>query len=182
MNQPMSTHIEDLKRRLERDPSSIAFAQLAEQYRRAGRYEEAIVTCRDGLSRHPAYLSARMTLGRSLAEIGRHEEAVKELGQVLHAAPDNLTAMRLMADSLYRSGQAESARAWCQKALALAPGDAELQQLAFTIAGQTAPAAARCHATGGAPASSSSRAEAERLLPVLERWLERILAARQGHS
>ena len=34
--------IEELRRRVQKDPASIAFAQLAEEFRRAGRFEEAI--------------------------------------------------------------------------------------------------------------------------------------------
>ena len=41
-----SPRIEELKRRVQSDPASIAFAALAEEYRRAGRFEEAIETCR----------------------------------------------------------------------------------------------------------------------------------------
>jgi tetratricopeptide (TPR) repeat protein len=84
--------IEDLRRRVERDPASIAFAQLAEEYRRAGDLEEAIRVCEAGLAQHPAYISARVTLGRALFELGRLEEARVEFARVLGAAPDNLTA------------------------------------------------------------------------------------------
>ena len=45
--------IEELRRRVEKDPASIAFAQLAEEYRRAASYEEAVATCRAGLIVHP---------------------------------------------------------------------------------------------------------------------------------
>ena len=41
-------------------------AALAEEYRRAGRFDEAIETCTTGLVRHPSYLSAHVTLGRAL--------------------------------------------------------------------------------------------------------------------
>jgi len=71
--------IEDLRRRVLKDPASIAFAALAEEYRRMGRHEEAIETCRAGLQRHPAYLSARVTLGRALIELGQIERGMDEL-------------------------------------------------------------------------------------------------------
>jgi len=90
--------IEDLRRRVEKDPASIAFAQLGEEYRRAGDVEEAIAICRAGLEHHPTYLSARVTLGRALLEAGRLDEAQTELEQVLQAAPDNLAAIRGLAD------------------------------------------------------------------------------------
>src|ERR1044071_789457 len=49
--------IAELRRRVDRDPTSIAFAQLAEEYRRIGDYPEAVKVCRDGLARHPGYTS-----------------------------------------------------------------------------------------------------------------------------
>jgi tetratricopeptide (TPR) repeat protein len=90
--------IEDLRRRVHEDPASIAFAQLAEEYRRAGDCEEAIKVCEAGLALHPAYLSARVTLGRALFELGRYEEARAEFLRVLDAAPDNQTAFGTLAE------------------------------------------------------------------------------------
>ena len=88
----------ELRRRVELDPMSIAFAALAEEYRRRGRHEESVAVCRAGLQRHPAYLSARVTLGRSLLGLGDLSGAETELQQVLSRAPDNLTAIRALAD------------------------------------------------------------------------------------
>ena len=44
--------IEDLRRRVQKDPASIAFAQLGEEYRRAGQSKEAVEVCRAGLAIH----------------------------------------------------------------------------------------------------------------------------------
>lgn len=92
------SRIEELRRRVQMDPASIAFAALAEEYRRAGRHDEAIATCEAGLQRHPAYLSARVTLGRALLETGRLDEARHQLEHVLRVAPENLAAIRALAD------------------------------------------------------------------------------------
>lgn len=94
--------IEELRRRIQKDPASIAFAQLAEEHRRAGQYDEAVRVSRAGLAQHPAYLSARITLGRALLEMGRYDEAVSEFDYVLKAAPDNITAVRELADIEHR--------------------------------------------------------------------------------
>jgi tetratricopeptide (TPR) repeat protein len=90
--------IEELRRRVQMDPASIAFAALAEEYRRAGRFDEAVATCEAGLTRHPAYLSARVTLGRALMELSRYDEARAQLEQVLRVAPENLAAIRALAE------------------------------------------------------------------------------------
>jgi tetratricopeptide (TPR) repeat protein len=130
----MSTaRIEDLKRRIQRDPASIAFAQLGEEYRRAGRFREAIDTCRAGLSRHPGYLSARVTLGRALLALGELEQASRELQEVLRLAPENLAALRCLADIAWRSDNTTLAQSYLQRALALAPNDPELHRLAELV-------------------------------------------------
>jgi tetratricopeptide (TPR) repeat protein len=102
-----SPRIEQLRRRVSADPASIAFAALAEEYQKEGRYPEAIETCRLGLQRHPAYLSARVTLGRALVGLGDYEAARLELEAVLRIAPENLAAIRAMADIYGRLQQSE---------------------------------------------------------------------------
>jgi hypothetical protein len=97
--------IEELRRRVQLDPASIAFAALAEEFRRMGRHEDAIETCRAGLLRHPAYLSARVTLGRALIETHEYDAAREELDTVLRSAPENLAAIRGLAQINERLGQ-----------------------------------------------------------------------------
>jgi Flp pilus assembly protein TadD len=91
---PDRFRLEQLRRRVAVNPASIAFAALAEEYRRAGMLDEAIATCEAGLRRHPSYLSARVTLGMALIDAGRHDAAQHELEEVLRLAPGNLAAMR----------------------------------------------------------------------------------------
>jgi tetratricopeptide (TPR) repeat protein len=92
------TRIEDLRRRIREDPASIAFAQLAEELRRAGRLEEAVAVCHTGLKSYPAYISARVTLGRAHIALDQLDEAERELGPVGSAAPENLAATRALAE------------------------------------------------------------------------------------
>lgn len=125
---PDNPRIEELRGRVQRDPSSIAFAQLGEEYRRAGHYEEAIETCRTGLSRHPGYLSARVTLGRALIETRELDAAEAELSLVLKAAPENLAAIRGLADIHHQRGDLGNALAFYRRALALAKHDPDLEQ------------------------------------------------------
>jgi tetratricopeptide (TPR) repeat protein len=90
------TRISDLERRLQVDPTSIAFAQLAEEYRRSGQLDEAIRVCRAGLAWHPSHPSARVTLGRALLAQGRQDEARIELEAAAAAAPDHTVAARAL--------------------------------------------------------------------------------------
>ena len=124
-----TTRLEELKRRVEADPASIAFASLAEEYRRAARFDEAVEASRAGLRFHPTYVSARVTLGRSLMELGLYDQAERELHVVARSTPDNLAARRALGDLYWR--QADLVRALEQLRLAagLAPGDGELTEL-----------------------------------------------------
>jgi len=102
---PENPRIEELRRRVESDPASIAFAALAEEYRRLGRYDEAVETCLAGLKRHPAYLSARVTLGRALVEMSDLAGAREQFETVLRTAPENLAAIRGLAHIHDRLGE-----------------------------------------------------------------------------
>src|SRR4051812_11024616 len=134
-----SQRIEDLRRRVQRAPASIAFAQLAEECRRAGHYQEAVDVCRAGLELHPGYLSARVTLGRALIELSDLDTAVVELEHVLRSAPDNLAAIRGVAEIHHRQGALEQALARYRAALALARNDPDLQRTVDELARQVEP-------------------------------------------
>jgi tetratricopeptide (TPR) repeat protein len=101
---PENPRIEDLRRRVQADPASIAFAALAEEYRRLGRHDDAVEICRAGLLRHPAYLSARVTLGRALIETGDLDAAREQFETVLRSAPENIAATRGLAQIHERLG------------------------------------------------------------------------------
>ena len=119
--------LQELRRRVQGDPASIAFAQLAEECRRAGDTEEAIRISRAGLAHHPGYLSARVTLGRGLIELNQLDEARHELSIVLENAPENLAAIRAIADIDQRQGRLSDALDMYRRALSLAQFDPELE-------------------------------------------------------
>ena len=122
------SRIDDLRRRVQKDPASIAFAQLAEECRRAGRYEEAVEVCRTGLALHPGYLSAHVTLGRALLELNSLDEAQSELELVLKSASENLAALRGLAEIHHRRDALPQALAQYRAALLLARNDPDLQR------------------------------------------------------
>src|SRR5918993_807010 len=88
--------LEQLRRRMQSHATPTAFVALAEEHRRAGRFGEAIAVCRDGLERYPAYVSARVTLGRALLDSGDVAAAVSELEHAVAQSPDNLAAARAL--------------------------------------------------------------------------------------
>lgn len=197
---PDNPRIEELRRRIQADPTSIAFAALAEEYRRAGRYQEAVDVCRAGLKHHPAYLSARVTLGRALIELNQLDEAEAELEAVLKAAPENLAAIRGLADIHHRRGQLPEALEFYRTALDLARHDTDLHQAVEQIKREVAPsrrpassetagpektrfAPADTEAAAATPAASARQSQGgptprQRQLAALERFLAAIARAR----
>jgi len=90
--------IEKLKERLAKDPSSKLFVPLAEEYRKAGMFDEAIEVLKSGLESQPSYMSARVSLGKIYLEKNMIEEAKEEFEQVTKAIPDNLFAHKKLAE------------------------------------------------------------------------------------
>ena len=121
------SRIDELRRRLERDPGSRLFAQLAEELRKAGQHAEAIRVARTGLAQHPSYPSARLTLGRALLESGDAAGARAELEAALRDAPDNILAGRFLGQALDALGELGPALGQLQKTLKMAPGDRQLE-------------------------------------------------------
>jgi tetratricopeptide (TPR) repeat protein len=187
--------IDELRRRVQKDPASIAFAQLAEEYRRAGSHEDAIATCRAGLAIHPGYLSARVTLGRALIEVNDLDAAQAELEYVLKSATENLAAIRGVAEIHHRRGELSEALGFYKTALTLAKHDPDLEQTVDEISRAISPAqAAIDDGLSFEQASAEFLAALENLpggldaalappepmgLPQLERFLDAIHTYRQ---
>ena len=170
-----SPRIEELKRRVEKDPASIAFAQLAEEYRRSGDLEQAVAVSRAGLAQHPAYLSARVTLGRALTDLQRFDDAQAELDYVLRAAPDNGSGVAALEELRQRRG----GRATVRSQIPLPPDPAAdaFEQALATLDALTLDVSTS-HPGGSHPPITSSAP----VIAELERWLAAILADRERRA
>jgi tetratricopeptide (TPR) repeat protein len=115
--------------RLARDPDSLAFAQLADLYRKAGRTGEAVGLCREGLQRWPHYTTARLILAKTLLVEGQHQAALAELAGILQTSPKDVQCHRLAAEVHRRAGRLDEAVAHLEKAVSLDPGDRESSTL-----------------------------------------------------
>jgi len=179
-----TTRIDDLRRRLQKDPASIAFAQLAEEYRRAGKYQDAVDTCRSGLRRHSGYVSARVTLGRALLELGDLDGAHAELTDVLRTAPQNLAAIRGLAEIHRRRGELREALDQYRTAFELAQNDPAIDTIVRELRRQLAPESLRLPVSPPPPPAGASTAAARRRteahVAALERWLAAILDDRRA--
>jgi tetratricopeptide (TPR) repeat protein len=115
--------------RLARDPASLAFAQLADLYRKAGRTRDAIALCRNGLTRYPHYTTARLILAKALVADGQLAPAQVELEAILEMSPKDVQCHRLAAEIQRRLGHIDEAVRHLEAAVALDPGDRESQGL-----------------------------------------------------
>lgn len=162
---PEHPRIEELSRRVQKDPASLAFAHLAEEYRRAGRFAEAVATSRAGLKFHPTYISAKVTLGRALIELGDLDAAHEELQAVMTAAPDNLAAIRGLAEIHQRRGQNQEALDYYRWALEFARQDPDLARQVrelTAVVEPPRPAPQAAAAAGGAAPSPATTGEPAR--------------------
>ena len=115
--------IERLKEKITRDPNSKLFVPLAEEYKKAGMYNEAIDALTKGLEQQPGYLSARVSLGKIYIERGMLAEARDEFEKVINAIPDNLYAHKKLAEIYRELGEKEKAIQEFRKVLKLNPMD-----------------------------------------------------------
>jgi uncharacterized protein DUF4388/uncharacterized protein DUF4339/tetratricopeptide repeat protein len=146
-----SSRIEELRKRLEKEPGSRLFAQLAEELRKDGQLEEAIGVCRTGLQKHPNYPSARITLARALIDSGDVAAARSELEGVLQAAPDNILARKLLEECLAAMGEADAGTKTGAE-----PGNGKWWKSLWKGGGGPAPSAPPPAAPPAAPAPAAS--------------------------
>jgi tetratricopeptide (TPR) repeat protein len=121
--------------RLARDPSSLAFAPLADAYRKSGRTREAIALCREGLGRFPEYATARLVLAKALLDDGESEAALAEVRAVLDRNAADAPAHRLAGELHRRAGRLAEALPHLRQAVALDPSDRESRVLLEVLDG-----------------------------------------------
>jgi tetratricopeptide (TPR) repeat protein len=162
--------IDDLRRRVRKDPASIAFAQLGEELRRAGELQDSIATCRAGLAIHPGYVSARVTLARALVELDLLDDAEAELKSVLAGVPQSLAALRALGETYQRRGRLADALEQFRAALSIAPNDPDLENTVAELSRQI-------ESTQSEPRGVRE----ESIITALEKWLDAIHVARAAH-
>jgi predicted Zn-dependent protease len=140
---PTTDEIRQFEARLAREPTSQAYAALAEAYRRAGRAAEAVTLCREGLQRHPEYETTRLVLAKALLAAGEVQEAGSEIDRFLRGEPDHEPALRIAVECALRGGIPAEALGYARRLGALDPHDRAVQGLAraleVAVTGRVAP-------------------------------------------
>ncbi len=88
----------------ERDPDGRGFAPLADAYRRAGDFRQALELVNDGLDRLPTFATGHVVSASVHFEAGLVEEAQLAASRALELDSENVRALRTLADALTAQG------------------------------------------------------------------------------
>ncbi len=154
----MPENIRRLSQAVARDPSSLAYADLAEQLRRQGQRDEALQVALQGLTRNPMHADGHDVLARIYADQGDLERARLAWSKALEIAPDHAGALKGVAFLLFRQGDARGAATALERVLAADPADQAARRALETMlaAAQRVTAAARPSAEAAAPPEPSA--------------------------
>ncbi len=124
-----------------KEPGSKAFIPLAEEYGKAGMWEEAAGVLEDGLKTYPGFITAMVALGRAYEQMNQPVKAMAILEEAVKLSPDNLRAHRTLAKLYVAQGTKDAAIRSCNAILALHPQDQEALSLrsGLEVSGEQGP-------------------------------------------
>ena len=123
-----SDRIDELKRKFDENPRRY-FAPLANEFRKSGDVEQAILICQEFLPQQPGHMSGHIVYGQALYESGRLDEARGVFETALSLDPENLIALRHLGDIAGGQGDAPTARRWYERVLEADPRNDEIHSL-----------------------------------------------------
>lgn len=115
--------INSLREKFEENPDSMAFAPLADAYRKEGDLENAEEVCLEGLKRHPNYVGGRMILARIYLEAEKFLLVASVSQSVIKMESENLMAHSLLWQALVQLKRDKDAIKVLDRLLALNPSD-----------------------------------------------------------
>ncbi len=126
-----------------KEPGSKVFVPLAEEYGKAGMWEEAVAVLEDGLKIYPGFITAMVALGRAYEQLNQAVKAKAILEEAIKLSPDNLRAHRTLAKLYAAQGAKEAAVRSCNVILSVNPHDQEALSLRAGLDVPTAHGAAQ---------------------------------------
>jgi tetratricopeptide (TPR) repeat protein len=130
--------IDRLAVQLAKDPRSKVFMPLAEEYGKAGMWQEAAGVLEDGLTLYPGFITAMVALGRVYDQLGQATKAKAILEESVKLSPENLRAHRTLMKIYQSQGLMKSALQSCSLILAINPRDEEALSIQSALSGPQA--------------------------------------------
>lgn len=119
------TDIKNLEEQLEKSPDSYCFARLSDVYRKVGMIDDALHFARQGVARHPGYLSGQRALALACHAKGLNSEALAALQLITAAVPEDIPSQKLLGQISVETGDFDTAGRAFRTALDFAPDDTE---------------------------------------------------------
>lgn len=119
------TDIKILEEQLAKSPDSLCFARLSEVYLKVGLIDDALHVARQGIMKHPRYLSGQRAFSFACHAKGLHDEALAALQLVTEALPEDVPSQKMLGRLLVDSGKKDAACRAFRTALEFAPDDVE---------------------------------------------------------
>ena len=119
------TDIKNLEEQLAKSPDSFCFALLSEVYLKVGLVDDALHISKQGVAKHPGYLSGQRALALACYAKGLNDEAMAALKLVTKALPEDVPSQKLLGRLYAEAGNHDAARQAYRTALEFAPDDAE---------------------------------------------------------
>lgn len=119
------TDIKDLEDQLAKSPGSFCFARLSEVYLKVGLVDDALHVARQGVTKHPRYLSGQRALSQACYAKGIYDEARAALKLITEAMPEDVPSQKLLGRLLAEAGDQAAACQAFRTVLEFAPDDVE---------------------------------------------------------
>jgi tetratricopeptide (TPR) repeat protein len=103
------TDIKNLEERLSSSPDSFCFARLSEVYLKVGMIDDALHVARQGVKKHPRFLSGQKALSLACHSKGLNDEALAALKLVTEALPEDVPSQKLLGRLYAEMGNQEAA-------------------------------------------------------------------------
>ena len=142
-----TARIDELKKKFDENPRRY-FAPLANEFRKAGDIEQAIVICEEFLPQQPGHMSGHIVYGQALFEAAKMPEARVVFETALGLDPENLIALRHLGDIAHAQADYAAARGWYVRVLDADPRNEEIQGLIAAIDAKAAMDSPATGATG----------------------------------
>src|SRR6478672_3383938 len=137
-----SARFDELKKKFDENPRRY-FAPLANEFRKTGDAEQAVMICEEFLPQQPGHMSGHIVYGQALFDLRRLDHARTVFETALTLDPENLTALRHLGDLARAHGDLDTARHWYQRVLEADPRNEEVQALITSLGSGAAPASAQ---------------------------------------